>query len=329
MNERVYIPGQGSLDPKIVILGESPGSEEIKERKPFVGPSGRLLNQLLSEAGINREASWITNVCKYFVTPNLPDQKIPFGVRAKNDGIDLSRCLDELRTELSQLQPNIIIALGGTALWALTGKKNISNQRGSILSGMGFKVIATYHPAHILHGEGEVKGYYNKQVMLFDLKRAAYQSQFKEIILPNRSLNICQNSAQLYDFIQRNSSNNKPAIDIEAIHCIPACIGIAFNKQEGITIPLWNTNDISTIPDSDMVSCWCLLSDLLATNDVIGQNFGYDRDKIRRLGFIVRSLASDTMLKAFTINPELPKNLAFNTSIYTEEPYYKDEGMYL
>ncbi len=103
MNERVYIPGQGAFDPKIVILGESPGFEEIKERKPFVGPSGKLLNQLLTEAGINREASWVTNVCKYFVTPNLPDQKIPFGVRAKNDGIDLSRCLDELRTELSQL----------------------------------------------------------------------------------------------------------------------------------------------------------------------------------------------------------------------------------
>ena len=71
-----------------------------------------------------------------------------------------------------------------------------------------------------------------------------------------------------------------------------------------------------------------MLAKLLEGNDVVGQNFGYDRDKIRRLGFTVRGLASDTMLKAFTINPELPKNLAFNTSIYTEEPYYKDEGMY-
>src|SRR5206468_1666804 len=51
-------------------------------------------------------------------------------------------------------------------------------------------------------------------------------------------------------------------------------------------------------------------------------------DKIKRLGFTISKLASDTMLKAFAINPELPKNLSFNTSIYTEEPFYKHEGMY-
>jgi DNA polymerase I-like protein with 3'-5' exonuclease and polymerase domains len=67
---------------------------------------------------------------------------------------------------------------------------------------------------------------------------------------------------------------------------------------------------------------------MLYEKDIIGQNFNYDRDKIKRLGFIIRHLASDTMLKAHAINPELPKGLAFNTSLFTEEPFYKDEGMY-
>ena len=62
--------------------------------------------------------------------------------------------------------------------------------------------------------------------------------------------------------------------------------------------------------------------------DIVGQNFNYDRDKIRRLGFAIRRIHSDTMLKAFAINPELPKGLAFLTTIYTREPFYKDEGMY-
>jgi hypothetical protein len=257
------------------------------------------------------------------VPPNpKAGRKIPFEVRAKSVGIDVQACINELLTELSQLQPNVIIALGGTALWALTGKRAIQKYRGSILFSNGFKIIPTYHPAHILHNEGEVKGYWNKQVVLFDLKRAFDQSAFRDVRLPQRNLNVCRSSAQLYDFLQRHKNHKHPAVDIEARRCIPICIGLAFTKHEGITIPLWDG------PSSDLANMWVLLDEMLSKADVVGQNFGYDRDKIKRLGFTVRSLHSDTMLKSFVINPELPKNLGFNTSIYTEEPYYKDEGMY-
>src|SRR5712692_4941125 len=325
----IYVPGIGNKNAKIVLVGESPSYVEEQTLTPFTGPSGKLLNELLHDAGINRADCWITNVSKYFVPPNIPPKKIPFSIRAHSVGISIEKCIDELRIELQQLQPNIVVALGATALWALTGKSRIQAFRGSILSGMnGLKVVGTYHPAHILHQEGEVKGYWNKQILFFDLKRVKQQSAFPEVKLPSRSLNICANSAQLYDFIRRNKNNDKPAIDIEAMHCIPICIGIAFNRHEGLTVPLWNSNEISTIPTSDLVSIWNYLSELLAKHRVVGQNFGYDRDKIRRLGLIIGGLASDTMLKSFVINPELPKNLAFNTSIYTEEPYYKDEGMY-
>ncbi len=324
----IYVPGTGPLNPRIVILAEAPSYEEEEQLTPLVGPSGRFTNQMLSEAGINRAECWITNVSKYMVIPQEKGKNVPFKTRAALAGVDLNKAIEELRVELTQLQPNVIIAFGGSALWALTGKSNIQKYRGSILNGMGFKVIPTFHPAHILRQEGESKDYWHKQVLLFDLKRAKKQSEFKEIVLPRRSLNICKSSAQLYDFFKRNENNRFPSIDIEASNCIPICIGISFNKSEGITVPLWNKHEISDIPDSDLASIWILLSDFLSSHSVIGQNFGYDRDKIKRLGFIVKSLHSDTMLKAFCINPELPKNLAFNTSIYTEEPYYKDEGMY-
>lgn len=324
----IYVPGKGPNNPKIVILGEAPSYEEETALEPFVGPSGRFLDQLLRDAGISRAECWVTNVSKYKVPPQIKGKKVPFHVRAQLVGIDTTKCLEELRVELQQLNPNLVIALGGTALWAMTGKSKMQAHRGSIMLGMGFKVIGTYHPAHILYQEGEVKGYWNKQIMLFDLKRCKAQSQFKEVKLPTRSLQVCRSSGQLYDFLQRYRNYTKPAIDIEAINCIPICVGIAFTRNEGITIPLWNIKGISDIPTADLASIWILLAELLASHDIIGQNFGYDRDKLRRLGLVVRGLASDTMLKAFTINPELPKNLAFNTSIYTEEPYYKDEGMY-
>jgi uracil-DNA glycosylase family 4 len=339
-----YVPGKGPIGAKLAIVGESPSYEEVQAGTAFVGPSGKELDRICRDAGFRRDDCWVTNVCKYFVPAS--GKKIPFTVRAQQAGINIHQCLDELRTELSSIQPNCILGLGGTALWALTGKskkiaqKKKENQddisfkpaiqafRGSILFGMGSKVVCSYHPAHLLHQEGEIKGYWNRQVMVFDFKRAWYQSKFKELNLPARNLYICQNSHQLLDFITRHKHLTRPAVDIEAIDCIPACIGLAFTPHEGITVPLWNVKGISTIDDSEMCSLWRILSDFLYREDIIGQNFGYDRDKIKRLGFIIKRLISDTMMKAFAINPELPKNLAFNTSIYTEEPYYKDEGMY-
>lgn len=325
---KTYVPGGGNLHPRIVIVGEAPSYEELSQLKPFVGPSGKLLDALLREANIERSSTWVTNVCKYFVPPSPKKRPVPFLVRARAVGIDIEQCLRELTLEIQSLQPNVIIALGGTALWALTGKKSISDYRGSILYNQGYKIIPSYHPAHILHSSGESTGYWNKQVLAFDLKRAEKQSHFKELRLPERYLRVIKNSGELYEFLEKYKNHTRPSIDIEAWKCIPICLGISYEPHEGITIPLWNEFGISTIQSNDLVNCWRLISDRLATSDVVGQNFGYDRDKLKRLGFVVRSVGSDTMLKSFVINPELPKNLAFNTSLYTEEPFYKNEGMY-
>lgn len=314
-----------------MILGEAPGYEEIKARKPFVGASGRELDRLLQDSGINRGDCWVSNVSKYLVPFNERGDKIPFTVRAKNVGIDLNKELEDLQNEINQIRPNIILALGNTALWALSGKTKISQFRGSILHGMGRKFVSTYHPAELLHNSkvGGVKGYWNRQIMILDMKRVKLQSEFPELRLPVRNLEICRSSIQLEEFLKQYEGKI-PAVDIEAGgHCLPVCIGLAFNKSHGMTVPLWNRDGISTLHDNELARIWGLLSDILwRVNGVIGQNFNYDRDKILRLGFQVKRVKEDTMFKAFAINPELPKGLAFNTSIYTEEPYYKDEGMY-
>ena len=325
----IYVPGTGNPHAKIVLLGEAPSFEEEVNKKPFVGPSGRFLDRMLEQVGINRNDCWVTNVSKYAVPPNpKKGKKIPFLNRAKSVGVDMEQQLHELKIELASIKPNIVIPLGGTALWGLTGKSPINKWRGSIIHGMGYKAVATYHPAHILHQDGEVSGYWNKQIMKLDLIRARDESHTKELNLPSRVLHVIENSAQLYDFIQRYRNETYPAIDIEAHSCIPICVGISFNPNHGITVPLWNTHGISRIGNADMVNIWSLLAGFLANHEVVGQNFGYDRDKLKRLGFVVKGLYSDTMYKAFCINPEWPKNLAFNTSIFTREPYYKDEGMY-
>jgi len=331
MKDKVYVPGMGPVGAKFMILGEAPSYEESAAKRPFVGASGRELDRLLKDAGVPRSEAWVTNVCKYEVPPNIGKKRTPFTTRAREAGIDIDQQLEELRVEINEIKPNSILALGGTALWALSGKTKISKHRGSIMRGMGAKFVPTYHPAHLLHSAagGEIKGYWNRQVMIFDFKRAWDESQSPLMNLPSRTLQICQNSGELYHFLQVYQNNKKMSVDIEAGgHCLPICIGLSFNKSHGMTIPLWNKDGISNIPDSDLVSCWMMLAKVLWEKDIVGQNFNYDRDKIRRLGFAIRSIHSDTLLKAFAINPELPKGLAFLTSIYTREPFYKDEGMY-
>ncbi len=314
-----------------MILGECPNRQDTVAGRPFVGSAGRELDYILKDAGIHRANCWVSNVSKYEVPPNFPGQKIPFDVRARNAGIDLDAQLNELREEIKGVAPNCILALGGTALWALSGKKPISSFRGSIMQGMGAKFVPTYNPAHLLHQSvnAEFKGYWNRQVMVVDFKRAYAQSQFPELRLPSRHVEICRNSHQLAEFRAKYKDKIKMSVDIEANGtCVPVCIGIAFNKHHAMVIPLWNEGGISTIPTADLIQIWLILSELLYEKEIVGQNFNYDRDKIKRLGFIIRKLTDDVMLKAHAINPELPKGLAFNTSLFTEEPFYKDDGMY-
>jgi uracil-DNA glycosylase family 4 len=332
MSDRVYVPGGGSMGAKLMILGESPSHSDTQAGKLFTSQFGRELGYLLKDAGIWRENCWVTSVCKYEVPPNMgKGKKIPFAIRAANVGIDMSEQLRELQTEINQIKPNCILALGGTALWALSGKKSIESFRGSIMLGMGCKFVATYNPSSLTFNSGvsEFIGYWNRQVMIFDMKRALKQSEFPELNLPYRHIEICRNSAHLAEFRDKYKGHIKMATDIEANGtCLPVCVGLACSKNHAMVVPLWNEGGYSTIPTADLIQCWIILAEMLWEHAIIGQNFNYDRDKLLRLGFAIRKLADDVMLKAHAINPELPKKLSFNTSLYTEEPFYKDEGMY-
>ena len=324
-----WAAGHGNPNAKILVLGESPALSET-----HCMSSNKELRSMLAEAGISTSQIWMTTVCKHYVPPNpKKGKKIPFYIRAKNYNVDIAEHLRLLHEEIKTINPNVILALGNTALFATTGLSGIGDYRGSILNYGKYKVVASYNPNGLSWQEqGEFSGYWNKHVILFDFMRALVQSEFPEIRRPYRNLHIATSSLQLQDFWNRNRNNTRPAVDIEARgSCLPFCIGLSFTPSEGICMPFWNQGEIRNIAhisDQDIVQMWLILSEILANSDVVGQNFKYDHDKIRRLGFTIRSLASDTMFKGFAISPEFPKGLAFHTSIRTEEPFYKNEGMY-
>ena len=345
-----YIPGHGNHKAKIVVVAESP---HVRDKKAF--DNSREVLSLIKEAGIRPTDLWLTTVSKYFVPGNeLKGKKIPFQIRARMAGVDLDQQRDELRQEICSIQPNVILSLGNTALWATTGvsgksstKKmddgtildtssgGITDYRGSILwSGqLGGKVIPTYNPEQLnTYGNAEFKGYWNRSIILFDFRRARGQAEYKELRRPNRILSICKSADQLRRFLESHAKSIRPSVDIEARgKCIPNCVGLSFSPNQGLTIPLWHTGELETIchiTKYDMIQMWILLGDFLGNHEVIGQNLKYDQDKLARLGFAFRGVASDTLLKSFALNSELPKSLAFLTSIYTDEPFYKNEGMY-
>jgi uracil-DNA glycosylase len=330
-----------------MLLGEAPTTMDVIKKRPFANT--RELDLLLKDAGIQKGNCWMTNVFKEPIPASPTKKKIPAFVRAEQAGLNIRQSLLELQTEINGVKPNIIIGLGGTALWALTGikprgkkKKNeddrvslphggITDYRGSILFGMGRKVVCTYNPAQLDWNASDIEfnGYWNRQVIINDLKRGLEESFDEKLNLPQRTIEICKSSEQFARFREMYKNKMEMAVDIEAGgHFLPAAIGFAFTRTHAMVVPLWNINEYKFIPDSDMARMWLHVSELLYEKEIIGQNFNYDRDKIRRIGFIIRRLKSDIMLKCHAINPELPKSLAFNTSIYTKEPFYKNEGMY-
>lgn len=332
MSSNRYIPGYGPLGAKVMLVGESPTMRDVASGRPF--SDSRELDELLREAGFTKSQCWLTTVSKYFVppSPKKGGYKLPFHIRCENIGIDLSEQVKELQNEVNALKPNLIIGIGKTALTYITGKKNLDSYRGSILQGMGRKFIGTYNPAHLnwQATDTEFMGYWHKILISFDLRRALKESFFPGFdSIPKRVLQVVRSSNDLLEFRQKYLNNREVAADIEAGgHYLPVCIGFSFSPSHGLTVPLWNKDGISNIPDSELALLWITINEILCQYGIVGQNFNYDRDKILRLGFIVKNLKSDIMLKAQALAPEFPKSLAFNQSVRTLEPFYKNEGMY-
>lgn len=308
----IKIPGQGNGNADIMIVGEAGGKEEEIAGKPFVGPSGKLLDSVLRSAGISREECWVTNVVKYRPPNNL------FKL-VKN----LSLWQEYLIDEVKAINPKIILALGGEALFALTGQRGISSWRGSILKNdeTGKRVIPTFHPAFILRSESML----DRSIMEFDVKRLVVEQSYEPV--PDPNLLVIRDAGQLYRYLER-FTNEFAAADIETYRSVPICLGIAPSKHEGISVPLFSElwgQKFCDVSDYDLAERWRMLDKFLREKKIIWQNGKFDENKLTQMGFRPNYYA-DTMLMAHTLYPELPKGLAFLASIHTRHPYYKLEG---
>jgi DNA polymerase I-like protein with 3'-5' exonuclease and polymerase domains len=182
-------------------------------------------------------------------------------------------------------------------------------------------------------GEGEQKGgldwTYTKLIQA-DILRAAEESLTKTLILPDRTLSIAHSSLDLHRFFREYEKLDLAASDIESINCVPVCIGFAFNKHHAISVPLLRSignNKLTDMGDSEMDEIWRIIDAQLRRLRIIGHNFKYDEFKLGLIGFEVPYVYSDTLIKTRVIFPELPdKRLCVVSSLWTREPFYKDDG---
>lgn len=164
--------GEGKRSAKVLFIGEQPGNDEDLQGRPFVGPAGRLLDQALEEAGIDRRQTYVTNVVKHFKWEPRGKRRI----HKKPNSTEIEACRPWLEAEIAAVKPRVIVCLGATAAQTLLGKEfRVSRQRGQpIPSPLAPLMLATVHPSSILRASDEQSRHLEMQHFIDDLKIVAH-----------------------------------------------------------------------------------------------------------------------------------------------------------
>ena len=165
------VPGEGAANAPLMLVGEMPGDEEDVEGRPFVGPSGRLLRDLIAEAGIRPGQMFLTNAVKHFYFEPRGKRRIHKTPLQRH----VAACEVWLEGELARVRPVAIVTLGATALAAVYGSRIAIAQARTqdVRDPSGTPIVATYHPSAILRAPDHAARARLRATLLADLQRAA------------------------------------------------------------------------------------------------------------------------------------------------------------
>jgi uracil-DNA glycosylase len=170
-NATQAVPGEGSRDAEVMLVGEQPGDKEDLAAKPFVGPAGRLLDQALADAGIARDKAFVTNAVKHFKYEPRGKRRL----HKKPNAGEIDRCRWWYQQELAIVKPAVIVALGLTATRAVFGKSMpIGKSRGAALKlADGTVAFVTVHPSALLRVQEREDKEQQYRVFVDDLRQVA------------------------------------------------------------------------------------------------------------------------------------------------------------
>jgi uracil-DNA glycosylase len=166
--------GEGPGHAAVMLVGEQPGDQEDRAGRPFVGPAGRLLDEGLDTAGIDRDQVYVTNAVKHFkfVRQELVKRRL----HKKPNAAEVRACNPWLREELRLVQPKLVVALGSTAAQALLGNSfRVTQHRGEVVeSDWAGPVLATVHPSSVLRAPDQYRADARREFFDDLAKVAAY-----------------------------------------------------------------------------------------------------------------------------------------------------------
>jgi uracil-DNA glycosylase family protein len=163
--------GEGLKRARLFLVGEQPGDREDLAGRPFVGPAGRLLDEALAEAGIDRADAYVTNVVKHFKWEPRGKRRI----HQKPNWSEIAACRPWLDGELAVVRPEVLVCLGATAAQALLGREvRVTRDRGRLLeTELAPAALATVHPSSILRAPDENSRRRERALFVDDLRAVA------------------------------------------------------------------------------------------------------------------------------------------------------------
>lgn len=352
----------------IMVCGEAWGEYEQRIGAPFCGPSGIELLRMLHDAkvlaltsidrdyisdyyrrGDPRSIDSIWRLHPEIYRTNVfnlhpPANKLEWFCGGKADGIPGYPALlpskypragflpelDRLGDEILAVDPNLIIALGNTALWALAGRTGVSKLRGTTLLSThcvsGYKLLPTYHPAAVL------RQWEHRPVTVIDFMKAKREAEFPDVRRPACEIWIEPDLADIERFIDAYIRGcDLLSADIETSGTRVTCLGFAPSADRAIVIPFDDERSKTGNywPDRDTeAKAWGLVRRVLedATIPKLFHNGLYDVTFLwRAYGIGVRGCKEDSMLLHHAIQPESLKGLAYLGSVYTDHGSWKVE----
>lgn len=330
-------PFSHSLGPKtakIAFVGEAFGEQEEMVGLPFQGSSGQELTRMLKEAGIERKDCFFTNVFPIRPAKNdiktlcvkkaLTSKDYPYPPLSMGNYVEEQYCgeLARLKEEISIVRPNLIVALGNTACWAVLRATRINSIRGAVAESTlcpGTKVLPTIHPAAVMRNWGD------RPIVVADFLKAKREAEFPEIVRPSREILVSPTMAEIWEWTTRPAEFY--ATDIETTRGQIDMIGFARSKSDALVIPFVDNskpgrNYWSTV-EEELEARKAVQFLLGSSVHKIFQNGLYDMQYLLRDGYKLKNVTEDTMLMHHSAFPEMKKGLGFLGSIYTSEASWK------
>ena len=307
------VAGVGPKPCKLMLIGEAPGDEEVARGEPFIGPAGRLLNQLIAAAGLRREELYIDNV-----VPIQPPKNELW--KLAELGHTVEEFYPRLEALIREVQPTVIVAIGQTALQALCGlAKDIYKWRGSILPCKlvpGPWVVPMLHPSYIL------LDYSVHPSAIADLQRAKVIAA-EGYTEPHYDIKLMPSLEDIESYTQECKDRGAFVYDLETFGMRIRCLGLSHSPHSALVIPLkrgfanyWSAEDEAKV--------WYSARSLFNEPGVvkIAQNCQFDLTLLTPLTGFPAPKLFDTMYGHHLVCPELPHDLDFTASMHSDLNFY-------